>query len=153
MVVFGAIVDANGLIQVVIEGKSIEEIAKALTSAMSLFSAGSKAKHEAPKSKAAKGIPSWIVESIEDWETKKERSKIVQAIFLMRNNRPLFLDKIKREAKNLGVDLGDWLSHNFKRDMRGDVMEAGREAGKRLYKLSAIGLKKASSLKTGVIDK
>ena len=145
MVVFGAVVDANGLVQVIIEGESIEEIAKALPSAMSLFSKGSKAMHEAPK--AAKGIPNWIVESIEDWEKNKERSKIVQAIFLMRNNKPLFLDQIEREAKNLGVDLKEWISHNFKRDMRGDVVEAGREAGKRLYKLSAIGLKKASSLK------
>ena len=147
MVVFGAIVDANGLVQVIIEGESIEEIAKALPSAMSLFSAGSKTKHEAPKT--AKGIPSWIVESIENWEKNKERGKIVQAIFLMRNNKPLFLDQITEEAKNLGVDLEEWISHNFKRDMRGDVVEAGREAGKRLYKLSAMGLKKASSLKKG----
>lgn len=148
---FGAVVDANGLVQVIIEGENIEEIAKALPSAMSLFSASSKARREAPK--AAKEIPSWIVESIENWEKDKERGTIVQAIFLMRNNKPLFLDQVAKEAKNLGVDLGDWISHNFKRDMRGDVVEAGREAGKRLYKLSAIGLKKASSLKKGLTGK
>src|SRR3972149_10773445 len=111
MVVFGAVVDANGLVQVIIEGESIEEIAKALPSAMSLFSAGSRVKGEAPKAKTAKGLPSWIVDNTEDWEKNKGRSKIVQAIFLMRNNKPLFLDQIRQEAKNLGVDLGDWISH------------------------------------------
>ena len=145
MVKFEAVVDSKGLVHDIVKGDDIEEVAKAIPDALSLFSRGLKAKPRISVEEATE-VPKWIVDNVSDWEKNKERNQIIYAIFLMNNNRALMLDQIKDEVENLGVDLDDWLAHNFKRDMGGDVVEVAREGRKRSYKLSAVGLKKANAL-------
>lgn len=142
MVSFEAKVNAKGIVEVSIEADSIEEIVKALPSVQWLFSAEPERLEQVEKQ-----VPKWVATNIEAWEKAKERNKIIYAMFLMRKNKPMLLEEIKDEAKNLGVNLDDWIAHNFKRDMKGDVVEVEREGRKRLYKLSAVGLRKVSSLK------
>jgi len=141
MVSFVARVNVKGLVEVDIEANSVEEIVKAIPEAMALFSKQTK------QVKPVKQVPRWIADNVETWEKARERNKIVYAIFLMTNNRQMLLEEINNEAKRLGVNFDDWIAHNFKRDMDGDVVEEAREGSKRSYKLSAIGMKKASALK------
>ena len=142
MVSFVARVNEKGLVKVDIEANSVEEIVKAIPAAMTLFSR--QTKQEKP---AKREVPKWIANNIEVWEEARERGKIVYAMFLLNNNRPMMLEEIKNEAKSLGVNFDDWIAHNFKRDMKGDVVEEAREGSKRSYKLSVVGMKKASALR------
>jgi len=141
MASFVARVNAKGLVEVDIEADSVEEIVEAIPEAMTLFS------KQAKQVKSVKQIPRWIADNVEAWEKAKERGKIVYAIFLMNNNRQMLLEEINNEAKRLGVDFDEWIAHNFKRDMKGDVVDEAREGSKRSYRLSAVGMKKASALR------
>ena len=142
MVSFVARVNAEGLVEVDIEAYSIEEIMKAIPASMALFS-------KPPKQvkPARKQVPKWIANNIEAWKKARERSKAAYAVFLMNDNKPMLLEEIKNQANNLGLNLDEWIAHNFKRDMKSDVLEEAREGSKRSYKLSAVGMKKASMLR------
>jgi len=142
MVGLVARVNAKGLVEVDIEANSIDEIVKAIPGAMALFS-----KHPEQVKPVKKQIPEWIANNIETWEKARERSKVVYAMLLMNDNKPILLEEIKSQAKDLGVNLDDWITHNFKRDMKSDVLEEARDGSKRSYKLSAVGMKKASMLR------
>lgn len=146
MVRFEAVLDSKGIIQVVVKGDNIEEIAESIPDALSLFSKNLKRTKSRTPAKQTTGEQAWIIDNISEWQKNKERDKIVYSIFLMNDNKPLLLDQINKKAENLGVDLKDWLAHNFKRDMEGDVVETAREGRKRYYQLSALGIKKANGL-------
>ena len=142
MVGLVARLNAKGLVEVDIEAESVEEIVKAIPAAMALFS-----KHPKQVKPVKRQVPKWIANNIESWEKAGERNKAVYALLLVNDNKPILLEEINNQAKNLGVNLDDWITHNFKRDMKSDVVEDARDGSKRSYKLSAAGMKKASMLR------
>lgn len=89
-------------------------------------------------------IPDWIVENVGDWS----RKELILQIFLTKGNQAMNIDEVEMDGRNLGVDMKSWISHNFKRDLGGDVLEVERGGTSKVYKLSAVGLAKAKAFRS-----
>ncbi len=141
--------DRNGLVEVAVKGDSIDEIKESIPMVSELFENSSIRVTTSEGGKAAvleltTEIPSWMVENVGDWN----RKELVLQIFLAKENQPLKIDDVEMDGRNLGVDMKSWISHNFKRDLGGDVLEVQREGTSKVYKLSAIGLAKAKAFRS-----
>jgi len=140
--------DRNGLVEVKLKGDTIDEIKESIPMVSELFENSSIRVTTSEGGKEAvleltTDIPSWMVENVGDWS----RKELVLQIFLAKGNQPLKIDDVEMDGRNLGVDMKSWISHNFKRDLGGDVFEVQREGTSKVYKLSAVGLAKAKTFR------
>ncbi len=140
--------DRNGLVEVSVKGDTIDEIKESIPRVSELFENSSIRVTTSEDGKKAvleptTDIPSWMVQNVGDW-SKKE---LALQIFLARGNQPLKIDDVEMDGRNLGVEMKSWISHNFKRDLGGDVLQVQKEGTSRVYKLSAIGLANAKAFR------
>ena len=140
--------DRNGLVEVSVKGDTIDEIKESIPRVSELFENSSIRVTTSEDGKKAvleptTDIPSWMVQNVGDW-SKKE---LALQIFLARGNQPLKIEDVEMDGRNLGVEMKSWISHNFKRDLGGDVLQVQKEGTSRVYKLSAIGLANAKTFR------